>query len=175
MLYTYPLRLYDAFLNKKAGKFLSTTVSSKNQGRGIVGLHHKKQHRPDTFEAMLLFYQNCLAFNFHMELAGDFLYRHTIFHCQLHNLLNFLLFRLTGLSGSLGSKDLLLFCLQRFDAFLCCGDLRIVLFYNSFLFLLQLIDGLIYLRDFFIQFIRSLLRGTALTLEIGRASCRERV
>lgn len=79
-----------------------------------------------------------------MELPSNFLYGHSVFHCQLHNLLNFLLFRLTGLSGSLGSKDLLLFCLQRFDAFLCCGDLRIVLFYNSFLFLLQLIDGLIY-------------------------------
>lgn len=102
-----------------------------------------------------------------MELPSNFLYGHSVFHCQLHNLLNFLLFRLTGLSGSLGSKDLLLFCLQRFDAFLCCGDLRIVLFYNSFLFLLQLIDGLIYLRDFFIQFIRSLLRGTALTLVLG--------
>ena len=75
-----------------------------------------------------------LVLNFYMELAGDFFHCHSIFQCQLYDLLDLLLFRLARLAGRLGSQDLLLLSLQRFDAGPCCGDLRIILCHNRLLF-----------------------------------------
>lgn len=75
-----------------------------------------------------------LVLNFYMELTGDLFHRHSIFHCQLNDLLYLLLFRLTRLAGRLWSQDLLLLSLQRFDAFPGCGDLRIILCHNRLFF-----------------------------------------
>ena len=108
-----------------------------------------------------------LVLNFYMELTGDLFHRHSIFHCQLNDLLYLLLFRLTRLAGRLWSQDLLLLSLQRFDAFPGCGDLRIILCHNRLFLLFQLFDALVYLCDFFVHLSCSLLRGTARALILG--------
>ena len=102
-----------------------------------------------------------------MELTSNFFYRHSIFHCQLNDLLDLLLFRLTRLAGRLGGQDLLLLGLQRFYAFSGCGDLRIILCHNRFLFRLQLFDRLVYLCDLFVHLSCSLLRGAAWAFNLG--------